>query len=716
MSNRWPGGLIRKTPVTPAGPVATGAASGVWSMADAAYWTKQGLWPDASLVPDTYFPYVTMLMSTTAANAQQNNTFLDSSTNNFTITRNGNTTQGSLNPYGADWAGYFDGSGDYLTAPDNAVLQLGSSNFTIEFWVNFSSVPGALQGATLVSKFDTSNTGYEVILYNNTMYFQAQSANILLTYAFTPTAGTWYHIAWTRSGANSYGFINGALVASTSAASGSITNLAQALQIGRRGDNTFYLTGYISNVRVVKGTAVYTAAFTPPTAPLTAITNTSLLTCQSNRFIDNSSNALTITVVGNTSVTPFSPFSPTYPGYTTTANGGSGYFDGSGDYLSAPSNAALDCGTGNWTFECWVYVSTRTTNYPLIFGNNRGSFTTDALALTASNSDSVSYNDKFVIAWGSAGWSSPSAGNSQLLVSNVTNNTGTWYHLAIVRENSTSVKMYRNGTQVANATVSSGATFNWGYTNALLGGGNWDGAQGYFNGYISNARLVKGTAVYTAAFTPPTSPVTAISGTSLLLNFTNAGIFDGAAINNMETVGNAQVSTTQAKFGTTSVYVPSGGSSGCALVPNSAPLTLGTGSWTIEFWAYTDASGTKVYMDLLNAANTVIYGEMYSIGTALYWYANSTTVITGTGALTANTWQHIAVCKSGSSTRLFVNGVQVGSTYTDTIDYACPRWEIGGRSNSTFPIVGYMDDLRVTKGVARYTTTFTPPTQAFPAY
>ena len=55
MSNRWPGGIIRKTPVTPAGPFQNGAASGVWSLADAAYWTKQGLWPIAGVLPPETF-------------------------------------------------------------------------------------------------------------------------------------------------------------------------------------------------------------------------------------------------------------------------------------------------------------------------------------------------------------------------------------------------------------------------------------------------------------------------------------------------------------------------------------------------------------------------------------------------------------------------------------------------------------------------------------
>jgi hypothetical protein len=54
MSNRWPGGIIRKTPVTPTGPLQTGAASGVWSLADAAYWTKQGLWPTAGRADGTF--------------------------------------------------------------------------------------------------------------------------------------------------------------------------------------------------------------------------------------------------------------------------------------------------------------------------------------------------------------------------------------------------------------------------------------------------------------------------------------------------------------------------------------------------------------------------------------------------------------------------------------------------------------------------------------
>ena len=70
--------------------------------------------------PDAQFNYVTMLLHGDGTNGAQNNTFLDSSTNNFTITRNGNTTQGSFSPYGSNWSNYFDGTSAYLAAPSNS--------------------------------------------------------------------------------------------------------------------------------------------------------------------------------------------------------------------------------------------------------------------------------------------------------------------------------------------------------------------------------------------------------------------------------------------------------------------------------------------------------------------------------------------------------------------------------------------------------------------
>jgi hypothetical protein len=92
----------------------------------------------AAAATDAFFEYVTLLLNTSATNGAQNNTFLDSSTNNFTVTRNGDTTQGSFNPYmpSGYWSGFFDGTGDYLSTPlGQTPLQLSNSDFTFEAWV-----------------------------------------------------------------------------------------------------------------------------------------------------------------------------------------------------------------------------------------------------------------------------------------------------------------------------------------------------------------------------------------------------------------------------------------------------------------------------------------------------------------------------------------------------------------------------------------------------
>jgi len=131
---------------------------------------------------------------------------------------------------------------------------------------------------------------------------------------------------------------------------------------------------------------------------------------QNNTFLDSSSNAFTVTRSGNVTQGSFSPYGSNW----------SNNFNGSSDYLSSPANTALNMGTGNWTIECWVYISSRTLNYPLIFGNNNGGYSAGALALTNSNNDSASYYDKFFLAAYDVVVGGPT------LVSSVTNSSNTY--------------------------------------------------------------------------------------------------------------------------------------------------------------------------------------------------------------------------------------------------------------------------------------------------
>jgi hypothetical protein len=271
----------------------------------------------------------------------------------------------------------------------------------------------------------------------------------------------------------------------------------------------------------------------------------------------------------------------------------------------------------------------------------------------------------------------------------------------------TTTTLYANGTAVI--TVTSDST---NYTGTFFGIGSIFGTSGTnWNGYISGLRVVKGTAVYTTTFTPPTAPTTAISGTSLLTNFTNAGIYDATSKNDLETVGNAQISTTQSKFGGSSIYFDGNGDYLKAI--STDLLNFGTGDFTIEFWSYFNSTADSGGLGMGVITNpTGTYSTIYSStngGTTLTFY-NGSGIVSGTIAL--STWQHIAVSRYNGTVRFFVNGIQTASaTHTSAVTFSAAF--IGSQTGSGGYFNGYLDDLRITKGIARYTSNFTPPTTAF---
>jgi hypothetical protein len=641
-----------------------------------------------SAVVDAYYNLVTLLLPGNGTNGAQNNTFLDSSSNNFTITRNGNTTQGTFTPFSATgWGNYFAGSSDYLTAPSNTAFALGTGDFTIECWFYLTNTGnkalwGIGDGTTsggVMFRVETASNRFN--FYNTT--------DILFTgAAIVPFV--WYHVAVVRSAGTLRVYLNGLQYGSSVA---NTTNIAQNIfYVGaaKIGATVPYnpMEGYLSNTRVVKGTAVYTSNFTPSPIPLTAITNTSLLTCQSNRFSDNSTNAFAITANGTPSVQAFSPFLPT-AAYSAGTNGGSGYFDGTGDYVSAPSNSVFNFGTGNFTIEFWVYYNTIGGPQTLL-DINYG--TAPSCTLQPSSGSMIFYTN----------------GTATSITSSVADTVGVWSHYAVVR-NGTTITMYRNGASVGSATYSgnvgnSSATV---YVGGSLGGGGY-----YTNGYVSNFRMTN-TAVYTAAFTPPTAPATAISGTALLLNFTNAGITDATAKNDLETVGNAQISTTQSKFGGSSMYFDGAGD---YLVVPDAPASevFGSGDFTVEFWMYanTVASGTRDCFGIYDGGSTgIIVGQVGA--NVRFFCENSGAIITSSTTISASQWYHIAAVKSGTTGALYINGTSVGTATISSPSNT--NFSIGraGNFNGNY-FDGYIDDFRITKGYARYTANFTAPTAPFP--
>jgi hypothetical protein len=717
--SKYPGRIISATPPT----VSLSEASGVWTLEEAAQYQEAGTWPLAIPGPsgaDPNFNQTVLLLHGDGTNGAQNNTFLDGSTNNFTITRNGNTTQGTFSPFSlaaGEFSNFFDGAtGTRLTLASNSAFAFGTGAYTMEAFV-YINARGADDSVVFDCGSNTNSSALRVTATGQIALGKYGAANVITSSAGDVPLNQWVHIAIVRNSTSSNDtkmYANGVLVATgTDNNNWTVTTTPS---VGGFNISGFTLNGYISNLRIVKGTAVYTSAFTPSTTPLTAISNTSLLTCQSNRFVDNSTNAFAITRNGDVRVTPFSPFAPS-AAYDPAVNGGSGYFDGTGDMLETNANAWIN-GSENFTVEFWYYLPATgwTAGDKQIIGavgiSGCGfgvfNFAADLILVNANGTVSVNFGSK-----------------NQVI-------PGQWNYIAVTRSGNDH-RCFVNGALTTSGVVTNSTS--WGTPTALRIGAQ-STTTNPITGYLSEIRVIRGTALYTGStMTIPTAPTTQTSGgatsseVELLCNFTNAGIFDNTGKNNLETVADAQIDTTTKKYGTGSMEFD--GTGDYLQVRKTPEFEFGSGDFTIEFWAnataisgaYTGvvgvwvvgtAAGVNAWNVTLNAFNTTgKFGFDYVVGVT-----NNTNVFNATTS--TGSWDHYAIVRSGSTLYGFKNGVSQSfssgsSTITGSITPGTADLYIGtiGTDFSGTTLNGYIDDLRITKGVARYTANFTAPTKAF---
>ena len=652
-----------------------------------------------SVASDTYWMYTTLLLNgegAAASNNANNASFVDSSASAIAITRSGSLYQGSWSPFSASsWSNYFDGTGDYLTAPANAAWNF-TGDWTFECWV----YPTAITGYhTFLGQWGAPDNVFIWKMNSSGRMYLENLSTALTATSTTIVANQWQHIALTRSSNTIRMFVDGVLDATTATRSGTYYS-SGAMYVGAGYGEVF--NGYISNMRVLKGTALYTTAFTPSTTPLTAIANTSLLTCQSNRLIDTSTNAFAITRNGDTYVTKFTPFNGTTV-YDPAIHGGSTVFTTNTDMLTMPTNAAFDFGTGDFTFEFWMWQ-------PTYVASAEGAFLSGS---ASGSSDFVWYQNTFRFGRNSVAWDTTSSSLSPL------DTPRQWYHIAFVKTSGTA-KIFVNGVAVASA-ANSNAYGSQGGTVYI--GRSSDGSRG-FVGMMSNIRIVKGTAVYTSNFTPPTSAPTAISGTTFLLNGTNGGIIDQTGMNNLTTVGDAKISTAVKKYNSSSILFDGAGD--YLTIAGSPLFAFDTGNFTIETWIYPVAVGTGSYQYPVlfscggTDGSTTGQFSMYlahPAGQNVFYYFNGSASALTSGGTNPSTgaWSHVALVRTSGTMKYFVNGTQQWSTAISVImgnntDVNTFGIRTGNTGQCAFN--GYMDDIRVTKGYARYTTTFTAPTSA----
>jgi hypothetical protein len=380
----------------------------------------------------------------------------------------------------------------------------------------------------------------------------------------------------------------------------------------------------------------------------------------------------------------FSPFNTNTP-YNYNGIGSSVQFDGTGDYLTVDGTSSATL-SGDFTVELWAYpLDTGSYQEWLskeygfqIYTNSSGYW---YVALSASNSSSYF-------------WNATPASNPPAF--------GAWHHVAVTRSGST-YYFFVNG--VLQATTSTTATPSLGTTNPWTVGAFSAGPANYpAKGYATDVRIINGTALYTSAFTPPTTPLTAVSNTQIILNMRNGAIFDGAMMSNLETTGTAGISTSVKKYGTGSISIGSNQSNTdyLTILSNGGLFAL-TGDFTVEFWLYKNSASqygpiieTRTSDDMVSG----IYLMDYNSTLVLYpFYGVAPAIETGV-------WIHFAVTRSGSTLTIYKNGVLAGTAACDPSTY---KYDSGSRL-SIGAVVGfgsryfngYIDDLRITKGYARY--------------
>lgn len=418
---------------------------------------------------------------------------------------------------------------------------------------------------------------------------------------------------------------------------------------------------------------------------------------QNNTIVDSSTTALSFTRTASVTQGSFNPFGLPTP-YSTSVNGGSLYFPGL-SYLTSSAVAGNQL-TGNYTVEFWFYQTTAA---------KQGLVNITATASSGGAGLSVYVDTTSSLTFFISGNAVVGTTTTSIFSLN------TWNHIAVVYVSSTTTgTLYLNGTSVK--TLVRTATFA---ATPAIGVGrifNDDAATSVmFNGYISNIRILKGTAQYTANFTPPTAPLTAITNTYVLLSGTNAGIYDSAMISNHETVGNAQISTSVKKYGTGSLAFD--GTGDWLLGPDTTVQQLAAGDFTIEGWVYLNAIGVAYGIVSKGAAATGWSVNITSGNKLQFSYTAAN--LTGTTSLAASTWYYFTVVRSGSATgnlKVYLNGVldaTSGTAVTDNFNQTSSIY-VGASRTGTTALNGYIDDLRITKGVARYTANFTPPTASLP--
>jgi hypothetical protein len=651
-------------------------------------------------------PNPSLLLHMDGTNGSTN--FIDNSLNNFTITPYGAAQISTAQYKFGGAAGYFDlasGSSSLKINTPNSQISMGNSDFTVECWI-FPISKGQDNNGTLIGGRD--GNAFQIGYRSETEFGVAKSFVQWDLYSETlPEFNEWTHIAITRKNNIMKMFYNGTAV-TISDTDGQDYKEVTSNYDGYTNEIGGYQTyggwwdGYIDELRIIKGYAAYTSNFTPANQPFQNPQISILLHMDgsngSTNFIDSSLNNLTITPYGAAQIS------------TTESKfgGASGYFDGDDSYLSVQGSSLFNFYDTDFTMECWIYIESNQ--------NGGAIFSTRLSAVYSPWEIQVNGDNKIYLLinednrwYGNGGYT----GDTEIPQNE-------WVHIAWVCKESNHT-VYINGTADTNLTNLNAPLIESVSQPANLYIGK--GGDGSFCGYIDEARIMKGYAAYTSNFTPPSQPFLTPQISILLhMDGSNGSTnFIDNSLNNFTVTpyGNVQISDTEKKFGTGAGYF--NGSDYLTIDPNS-DFNLRNMDYTVEFWVnmtswYAQSDNPRL-ISFENAGGSygIFADSAYPDLTFVYNHYGFSEGITSSIAPTG--WNHIALVQQGSTTNLYLNGVNQGSIAIPTMpdpNDGDVKITIGGSTvNYSYQeFYGYIDELRIIKGYAAYTSNFTPANQPF---
>ena len=585
--------------------------------------------------------------------ADASTTFTDHSANALTVTANGGTTISTSQGVSGGSSAYFTGNPvSYLTTDDSPLFGFGTGDFAIEMWVQLVAGSGRY-GALSIGDY-TNGILWRMAPVGGQLFFAGTLLNwFTANPAGVPIDGAWHHVAVTRQGTMARGFLDGGLDFETDVG---VIDLgaSRVLMIGcgsHELNDYEAFSGYIDNVKITKGEAVYTAAFTPEIVTLSLHMGGA---DASTTFTDSSPFARTVTPSGTAAIS-------TAQG---AIGGSSALFNGVGDYLTIDGNwTGWD--TTDYTIEFWMRPNQVNGYFPIM--TCPGGFN-----IHLYTSGDINVND---------GATGSSIGGGTAIVA------GTWTHVAVVRLSGT-ISLYQNGVLVSTTTQTPGA----GGSTLTIGGT----AGVFYDGYLDEVKITKGEAVYTAAFTP--------SRASLLLHMNASPFVDSSPIGRVITV-NGGVTLGAPKYGAGSCAFD-GGTSCLSMTMDDMNWEM---DWTIEFWMNaTVASGAGTPIAIGNLNNGVGGIHCCLADNQLMWSDGITAFLQG-GVVVTGVWTHVAMVRLSGVNYFYQDGVQIG-TGERTFPVVDLVATIGSAPNYGLGFIGTLDDVRIVKGQALYSgSNFTPP-------